>query len=63
MARDKKPAQPVGPDDDQGLDAHIMVRVTPHTKQGVLAKAKVAGVAPATWVRIQIIRGLMRKEK
>ncbi len=40
-----------------------MVRVTKSTKELILAKAKAAGVAPATWARIQILRGLMRKGK
>jgi len=40
-----------------------MVRVTSRTKELIVAKARAAGVAPATWARIQILRGLMRKEK
>jgi hypothetical protein len=64
MARDKKLLHPWQlPDIDQGLDAHVMVRVTLQTKEMIIAKAKAAGVAPATWARIQILRGLMRKEK
>jgi hypothetical protein len=40
-----------------------MVRVTQRTKELIVAKAKASGVAPATWARIQLLRGLMRKEK
>ncbi len=40
-----------------------MVRVTARTKELIVARAKAAGVAPATWARIQIVRGLMRKGK
>ncbi len=54
---------PDGPDDDPGLDAHVMVRVTARTKELIVGRAKAAGVAPATWARIQIVRGLMRKGK